>query len=91
VVDQIIEWLAQGTEVTGTVVIQVLGNRSARLRAARRLECSAKRKPDRIVRLLRIKGAVERMFHGKVRARCSLDDYPKARPRRYYSTGSGYD
>ena len=65
VIDQLIEWLSQDSNVTGDVVLRVLGI-PARTLARRKAEgLILEDETERIVRFLRVKGEVERMFHGK--------------------------
>jgi putative toxin-antitoxin system antitoxin component (TIGR02293 family) len=64
VLDQILEWLASGGDSARETVLRVLAmpeRTLARRKASGGLE---EDETDRILRLLRLKGQVERMFHG---------------------------
>ena len=64
VLDEILEWLASGGESARETVLKVLAipeRTLARRKAAGGLH---EDETDRILRLLRLKGQVERMFHG---------------------------
>jgi putative toxin-antitoxin system antitoxin component (TIGR02293 family) len=64
VLDEILEWLAPGGESARKTVLKVLAIPERTL--ARRKAAGGLREDetDRILRLLRLKGQVERMFHG---------------------------
>lgn len=64
VLDQILEWLASGGDSARATVLRVLAIPERTL--ARRKASGGLREDetDRILRLLRLKGQVERMFHG---------------------------
>jgi putative toxin-antitoxin system antitoxin component (TIGR02293 family) len=64
VLDEILEWLASGGDSTRATVLRVLAipeRTLARRKASGGLQ---EDETDRIIRLLRLKGQVERMFHG---------------------------
>ena len=64
VLDEIMEWLAGSGDSAGKTVLRVLAIPERTL--ARRKASGALREDetDRILRLLRLKGQIERMFHG---------------------------
>jgi putative toxin-antitoxin system antitoxin component (TIGR02293 family) len=65
VIDQLIEWLSQGANVSSDMVMRVLGIPPRTLARRKAEGLILEDETDRIVRFLRIKGEVERMFHGK--------------------------
>jgi len=65
VIDQLVEWLSQGSSVSRDVVLRVLGI-PVRTLARRKAEgLILEDETDRIMRILRVKGEVTRMFHDK--------------------------
>jgi len=65
VIDQLVEWLSQDSAVTRDVVLRVLGI-AVRTLARRKAEgLILEDETDRVMRIVRIKGEVTRMFHDK--------------------------
>src|SRR5262245_61816931 len=65
VIDQLIEWLSQTADVTQEAVMKVLGVPARTFARRKTGGVILEDETDRIIRLLRIKAEVERMFHGK--------------------------
>lgn len=76
-IEQLVEWLSQGTDVTSDLVLRVLGIPMRTLARRKAEGLILEDETDRVMRVLRIKGEVERMFHGKSQSAARWMTTPK--------------
>jgi len=77
VVAELMDWLSEGGNVSSEMIMEVLGIPMRTLARRKAQGLILEDETDRIVRLLRIKGEVERMFHGNSQSAARWMTTPK--------------